>query len=289
MVNPATKSLRALLEGDGIVVAPGVFDGLSAHLVRRAGFEAIYASGGAIARSMGYPDLGLIGMREMVGRLEQIVEAASAPVIADADTGYGGALSVWRTARAYERAGVAGMHIEDQSSPKRCGHHEGKSLIAPAEMTAKIRAARDAVADPDFVVIARTDAIAVEGFDRALERARAYKAAGADMLFVEAPVDQAQIEAIAGALPGPHVINMFAGGRTPLTPIERLQALGYKLVIVPSDLQRASIRAMEGVLQVIRRDGDSASGMDLLAPIERRDEVVGLDDYMRRADRFEDG
>lgn len=288
MVKPATGRLRALLQGDGIVVAPGVFDGLSAHLVRRAGFEAIYASGGAIARSMGYPDLGLIGMREMVGRLEQIVEAASAPVIADADTGYGGALSVWRTVGAYQRAGVAALHIEDQGFPKRCGHHAGKTLVGCAEMTAKIRAARDA-ADPDFVVIARTDAIAVEGFDRALERARAYKAAGADMLFVEAPVDQAQIEAIADALPGPLVINMFAGGRTPLTPIERLRALGYKLVIVPSDLQRASIKAMEAVLQIIRRDGDSASGRDLLAPIERRDEVVGLDDYLRRADRFGDG
>jgi 2-methylisocitrate lyase-like PEP mutase family enzyme len=178
----AAGKLRQLLKREGILVAPGVFDGLSAHLARRAGFQVVYASGGAIARSIGYPDLGLIAMPEMVERLRQIVEAAAVPVLADADTGFGTALHTRRTVNAYERAGLAGLHIEDQGFPKRCGHLAGKTLIPAAEMVGKIRAALDARVNPDFLIIARSDAIAVEGFERALERARAYHAAGADLL-----------------------------------------------------------------------------------------------------------
>ncbi|MFQ5760092.1 MAG: oxaloacetate decarboxylase [Acidiferrobacterales bacterium] len=281
-----TRRLRQLLDADGIIVAPGVFDGLSAHLVRRAGFDVAYASGGAIARSMGYPDLGLLGMKEVLSRLEQIVESAGIPVIADADTGYGNALSVWRTVREFQNAGVAGLHIEDQSFPKRCGHLEGKELIATHEMVQKVRAAREATTDKNFVIIARTDAIAVEGFERAIERAHAYADAGADMLFVEAPESEEQIRLIGQRLPQMKVINMFQGGKTPLVPSVRLHEYGYRLVIIPSDLQRAVLRAMLDVLEAIRQDGNSAGIADRLVEFHVRDAVVEIDDYLERERRY---
>jgi 2-methylisocitrate lyase-like PEP mutase family enzyme len=276
----ATTALRALLKGDGIVVAPGVYDGLSARLARDAGFAAIYATGGGIARSMGFPDLGLLSMHEVTERVAGIVEHAGVPVIADADTGYGNALNVRRTVREFERAGVAALHLEDQAFPKRCGHYDDKALVPTAEMVQKLRAARDAAEDADLVIIARTDAIAVEGLDAAIERAHAYAAAGADVLFVEAPTSEAQIETIARALPGPKLINMFEGGKTPLVPLARLQALGYRVVIVPSDLQRAAIRAMQEVLAVMRRDGNSRAGAGRMATFAEREEIVRTREYL---------
>lgn len=286
MASANTAKLRGLLAGDSIIVAPGVFDGLSAHLARRAGFDVAYASGGAIARSIGFPDLGLVGMSEVAERLRQIAEAAEIPVIADADTGYGTALHVRRTVQAWERAGLAGLHIEDQGFPKRCGHLEGKTLIPTDEMTGKIRAAVEARSDPDFVIAARTDAIAVEGFEAALARARAYAEAGADMAFVEAPESEDQIAAIPAEVPGPVMINMFRGGKTPFVAPAKLQALGYALAIVPSDLQRAVIKTMQEVLRAIRRDGDSASAAHLLAELAVRDEVVEIDRFTDRAEEF---
>ena len=276
----ATTSLRALLKGDAIVVAPGVYDPLSALLARDAGFAAVYATGGGIARSMGFPDLGLISMNEVTDRLAGIVEHAGVPVIADADTGYGNALNVRRTVREFERAGVAALHLEDQTFPKRCGHYDDKSLVPIEEMVQKLRAARDAAQDPDLVLIARTDAIAVEGLDAALARAEAYAAAGADVLFVEAPASEAQIETIARSVAGPKLINMFEGGKTPLVPLARLQALGYRIVIVPSDLQRAAIRAMEEVLAVMRRDGNSRAVADRMASFAERETVVRTREYL---------
>ncbi len=285
-MDSAGALLRAALENQPPVVAPGVFDGLSAHLARRAGFAAVYASGGAIARSMGLPDLGLAGMAEVAGRLREIVEAAGCPVLADGDTGHGTALHVRRTVQTFERLGLAGLHIEDQGFPKRCGHIGGKSLIPAAEMAGKIAAAVAARRDPDFVIAARTDAIAVEGFDAAMARAAAYREAGADLLFVEAPETEEQVAAIPGRLPGPLMINMFRGGRTPFTPPARLGALGYQLVIVASDLQRAVIRAMTDVLAAIRNDGDSGAVADLLGPLQQRDEAVGHDDWLAWAEKF---
>jgi 2-methylisocitrate lyase-like PEP mutase family enzyme len=276
----STTALRRLLEGERTVVAPGVYDGLSARLVRQAGFDAAYATGGGIARSMGYPDLGLLGMTEVVDRLALIVEHAGVPVIADADTGYGNALNVRRTVRAFERAGVAALHLEDQTFPKRCGHLDDKSVVPVAEMTQKLRAARDAVTDRDLVLIARTDAIAVEGLDAAIERAHAYAAAGADVIFVEAPVSEAQIEAIARRVPFPRLLNMFEGGKTPLVPLDRLHALGYRIVIIPSDLQRAAIRAMQEVLAAIGRDGNSRTLADRMASFTEREAIVGTADYL---------
>ena len=282
----ASAQLRQLLLEQPPVIAPGVFDGLSAHLARRAGFKAIYASGGAMARGMGLPGLGLAGMAEIAGRLREIVEAAECPVVADGDTGHGTALHVRRTVRTFERLGVAGLHIEDQDFPKRCGHIEGKGLIPITEMAGKIAAAVAAREDPDFAIIARTDAIAVEGFDAAISRALAYQEAGADLLFIEAPETETQIAEIPTRVDCPLMINMFRGGRTPFTPPARLADLGYRLVIVASDLQRAAIRAMSEVLAAIARNGDSGAVANLLGPFNERDEAVEHDDWLAWADRF---
>lgn len=277
-----TTQLRKLLNSGKTLIAPGVFDGLSARLVQRAEFAAAYASGGAISRSAGYPDLGLLSFTEVVARLAHIVEAVTIPVIADADNGYGNALNVQRTVKQFERIGVAALHLEDQQFPKRCGHLNDKKLISTQEMVQKIHAARAALTDADFIIIARTDAIAVEGFDQAIARAKAYVTAGADVVFVEAPQSIEQIEAIAQQISQPKLINMFYGGKTPLLPMERLQQLGYQIVIIPSDLQRAAIHAMQETLAVIQRDGDSKAIADRLATFNEREEIIGTNDYLAR-------
>jgi len=278
----ASTALRKLIGGDEIIVAPGVYDGMSARLVQRAGFAAVYATGGGIARSMGYPDLGLLGLTEVADRLSVIVEHAGVPVIADADTGYGNTLNVRRTIREFERAGVAALHLEDQTFPKRCGHLDDKTVVPRGEMVQKLRAARDAASDADLVLIARTDAIAVEGLEAAIERALAYAEAGADVIFVEAPTSEAQMETIARRVSTPKLLNMFEGGKTPLVPLDRLQALGYRIVIIPSDLQRAAIRAMQDVLTAIRRDGNSRALADRMATFTEREAIVGTVEYLTR-------
>jgi 2-methylisocitrate lyase-like PEP mutase family enzyme len=282
----ATERLRTLLKSGRITVAPGAYDGLSARLVEQAGFPAIYASGGAIARSAGVPDLGLLSMTAIADRLASMVDVVGVPIIADADTGYGNALNAQAAARAFERAGVAAFHIEDQAFPKRCGHYDDKSLVPMAEMVQKLKAVRDALHDVDFVVIARTDAIAVEGFSAALDRAAAYLAAGADVSFVEAPTSEAEIAEIAKRLPGWRLINMFEGGKTPLLPVSRLEALGYQLVIVPSDTQRAAIKAMQRVLATIARDGSAAAMRGEMASFAEREVIVDTADYLARGKTF---
>ena len=276
----ATQRLRKLLAGDDVQIAPGVFDGISSRLVEQAGFGLVYASGGAISRSMGYPDMGLLSMSEVVARLAPILDSVSIPVIADADTGYGNALNAQRAVREFERLGVAGLHLEDQLFPKRCGPYEDKSVVPLGEMVQKIRAARDAASDPDLVIIARTDAVAVEGFDAAIARAEAYADAGADVLFVEAPQSEAQIKEIGERLPQPKLLNMFLGGKTPIVPLDRLKTWGYRLVIVPSDLQRAALFAMSEVLSVLKEDGNSARLADHMASFADREEIVGTAAYM---------
>ncbi len=275
-----TQRLRKLLDGDDVQIAPGAFDGISARLIEQAGFNIVYASGGAISRSMGYPDMGLLSMSEVVARLAPILNSVAIPVIADADTGYGNALNTQRAVREFERLGVAGLHLEDQVFPKRCGHYDDKSVIPLAEMAQKIRAARDAAADPDLVIIARTDAIAVEGFESAIIRAAAYAEAGADMLFIEAPQSEHQIEEIGRRIPQPKLINMFLGGKTPVVPLARLKAWGYRLVIVPSDMQRAALFAMTEVLQELKQEGNSAKLADRMASFADREEIVGTAAYM---------
>jgi 2-methylisocitrate lyase-like PEP mutase family enzyme len=278
----ATEKLRTLLESNRITVAPGAYDGLSARLVEQAGFPAVYASGGAIARSAGVPDLGLLSMTAIADRLASMVDVIGVPVIADADTGYGNALNAQAAARAFERAGIAAFHLEDQTFPKRCGHYDDKSLVPTSEMVQKLKTVRDALHDPDFVVIARTDAIAVEGLAAAIERAAAYLEAGADMSFVEAPTSEAEIAKIAKSLPGWKLINMFEGGKTPLLPASQLQTLGYHVVIIPSDTQRAAIKAMQRVLSAIAHDGSAASMRAEMASFAERETIVDTAAYLSR-------
>ncbi len=282
----STTKLRTLLASGRIAVAPGAYDGLSARLVEQAGFAAIYASGGAIARSAGVPDIGLIPVGAIVDRLASMVEVVAAPIVADADTGFGNALNAQAAARAFERAGVAAFHIEDQTFPKRCGHYDDKSLVGVNEMVQKLKAVRDALHDPDFIVIARTDAIAVEGFSAAIDRASAYFDAGADMTFVEAPTSESEIAEIAKRLPGWKLINMFEGGKTPLLAESRLQALGYHLVIIPSDTQRAAIKAMQRVLAAIARDGSAAAMASDMVSFKEREALVDTAAYLDRGKRY---
>lgn len=280
-MKPSTR-LRQLMAQSAPVVAPGAYDGLSARMIERAGFPAVYASGGAIARATGLPDLGLLSLSDITDRLATIVDAVTIPVLADADTGYGNALNAQHMVRAFERAGVAGFHVEDQTFPKRCGHYDDKSIVPLREMTQKLRAIRDAATDPDLVVIARTDALAVDGFEATIDRAHAYREAGADVIFVEAPTSLDQIEQIAERLPYPKLINMFAGGKTPLVPTDRLGALGYAIVIIPSDLQRAALWAMEQTLDAIRRDGDSHAVQDRMVSFAEREAIIGTADWLAR-------
>ena len=276
-----TQQLRQLINSKKTIIAPGVSDGLSAILAQQAGFSVLYASGGAIARSTGYPDIGLLTLTEVCAKMAEIVRAAKIPVIADADTGFGGSANVQRTIQEFERLGAAGLHIEDQTFPKRCGHLNDKSLISTEEMCHKIRVARESLIDPDLVIIGRTDAIAVEDFDNAIKRAKAYIKAGADVIFVEAPESIEQIEMIAKQIPEPKLINMFHGGKTPLVPMQRLQELGYQIVIIPSDLQRASIKAMQNTLATIKRDGNSAAIADQLATFKEREKLVATEEYLK--------
>jgi 2-methylisocitrate lyase-like PEP mutase family enzyme len=280
-----TDRLRRFLDADDVCVAPGVFDALSARLVERAGFPAVYASGGAIARSAGVPDLGLLSVTEVVTRLESVVEAVSVPVIADADTGYGSALNVYRTVKQFRRAGVAALHLEDQLFPKRCGHYDDKKIVSPEEMEQRLHAARDAIGS-DLLLIARTDGIAVEGFERTIERAHRYARAGADVLFVEAPASEEQIAAIARELPYPKLINMFFGGKTPLVPVPALKQLGYRFVIIPSDLQRAALWAMERTLEAIRKDGSSLGRADQMYSFRDREQLVSTASYLELERRY---
>jgi len=278
----ATSKLRTLFSSGRIVVAPGAYDGLSARLVAQAGFPAVYASGGAIARSAGVPDLGLIPMSAIVDRLAAMADVVEVPIIADADTGYGNALNAQAAARAFERAGVAAFHLEDQTFPKKCGHYDDKSVVPTGEMVQKLKAVRDALHDPDLIVIARTDALAVEGLNAAIDRASAYIDAGADMIFVEAPTSELEIAEIARRVAGLKLINMFAGGKTPLMPVQRLEALGYQLVIIPSDTQRAAIKAMQRVLAAIAVDGSAASMAAEMVSFKEREALVDTAVYLER-------
>lgn len=278
--------LRARIAAAEPTVAPGAYDGLSARLIQQSGFPAVYASGGAIARSTGVPDLGLLGLELIVERVAAMCDAIEVPLIADADTGYGNALNTQRAIQAFERAGAAAVHLEDQVFPKRCGHYDGKALVPVVEMAQKLRAACDARRDPAFVIIARTDAIAIEGLDGALARAGAYREAGADVIFVEAPTSREQIERIAREVPGPKLINMFHGGKTPILPADELVRMGYSLIIIPSDLQRAAIHAMQQTLAAIHRDGHSMAVADRMVSFKDREAIIGTDDWLRRDARY---
>ena len=276
------QTLKQLLKRDKLLVAPGCFDGLSARLVEEAGFESAYLSGGAVARSMGIPDIGLVTMSETIERAVQVVSVVKLPVIADADTGYGNAVNLVRTVREFERAGVAAIHIEDQITPKRCGHLDGKEVIPLGEMTQKLQAALAARSDPDFCIIARTDARGVNGFDDAIMRGQAFAKLGVDAIFVEAPQSEEELAEIPRRLPGiPLLVNVFKGGKTPMLPMERLQAMGYRIAIYPSETQRAAIHAIRTALSTLKREGTTESIDAALTTFKERDRVVGLDDWQK--------
>lgn len=274
----APARLRELLNSGQTVVAPGAFDPLAARLVEEAGFAAVYMTGfGTSAALLGRPDVGLLTMTEMADSAGRIAACVDIPLIADADTGYGNPLNVIRTVGAYEAAGVAGLHIEDQVAPKKCGHMEGKQVIGADEMAQKVRAAVDARTDPDFVIIARTDARAVEGLDSALDRARRYRDAGADVLFIEALVSEAEIEAAAAAFPDvPLLFNWAEGGKTPPVGLDRLTELGYRIVIFPIGTLLAATAAMRRILKEIATAGTPAALLGELPTFGEFTDFIGL-------------
>ncbi|MDC0378877.1 isocitrate lyase/PEP mutase family protein [Litorivicinus sp.] len=264
----------------GLVVLPGVYDGLGAAIARHVGAKAVYASGGAIARSFGLPDLGLVSMTEMADRLASIVQAFAGPVIADGDTGYGDTQHVRRMVQMFEASGIQGLHIEDQDFPKRCGHHDGKRLISSDAMARKIEAAVAARQSSNFLVIGRTDAVAIEGFDAAISRAQKMVEAGADVVFIEAPETEEHIQMIPSLFDVPVMINMFPGGKTPYTKPADLEAFGYRYMIVPSDVQRACIQATETIIRAIVDEGNSESVSTLLSPLADRDRFVDQESWI---------
>ena len=274
-----------IASGETILI-PGVYDGLSARIAEEAGASLLYATGGGIARSTGIPDMGLINPVQISERLEQIVDAVEVPLIADFDTGYGNALNALHTLKGFERAGVAGFHIEDQVFPKRCGHLEGKTVVPAAELVVKIRAIKDNQSDPDFVVIARTDALAIEGYEAAVDRMHKYMEAGADVAFIEAPRDLEQIQRLATDLPYPKLLNMFWGGKTPVVPKAKLEAWGFNLVIAPGDMQRAAMYVMRRAAEAILSEGHTQSLKDQMASFDEREEAINTAKYMELESRY---
>jgi 2-methylisocitrate lyase-like PEP mutase family enzyme len=272
------RRLRELLAAGTPVLAPGVYDALGARLVEEAGFEAVYMTGfGTAASLLGRPDVGLLTMSEMVDQAHRIARACVLPVIADADTGYGNAINVVRTVQEFEQAGVAGIHLEDQITPKKCGHLEGKQLISTDEMLTKIRAATAARQTPDLVIIARTDARAVEGLPAALDRARRYRDAGADVLFIEAATSNEEIETVATTLANvPLLFNWAEGGKTPPIPYERLRQLGFAIVIFPISTLLTAVVSIRRALAEIAAAGSPIPILDRIPPFAEFLEFIGL-------------
>lgn len=264
------------MEGSRLVSAPGVYDALSARLAAQEGFQAVHASGGSVVRSMGLPDLGLADLSEMTARYAQIVQAVAVPVIADGETGFGNEQNTHRAVRALEAAGVAAIHIEDQVFPKRCGLYAGVQLIEAAMMVAKLTAALAARTKPELVIIARTDAKAVEGLQGAIDRARHYVEAGADMIFVEGLQTAADCEEAGRAIAAPKLLNAAPPGMPLPLPADRLAELGYRIAVYPADLQCAAIAAMKNCLKAIKQYGHANPSDIALASLQERDELVDL-------------
>jgi len=285
----APTRFRRLIEGPDILVAMGGYDALSASLIERAGGEVVYMSGSSVSTAVhGRPDVGLTTMTEMVDRAREMVSAVDVPVFCDADTGYGNPINVVRTVEAFERAGVAGIHIEDQTFPKRCGHFDEKGVVPTAEMVQKIRAATDARADDDFAIIARTDARAVTGLDDAIDRCFDYVDAGADVIFFEAPRSEAELRRVAAALGDevPLLANMTEGGETPLFTAEQFAEFGFDVVLYPATGFKAAAKALDEVYAEIAETGTQAGVMDDLLTWEERNELTGLDEITALERRY---
>ena len=274
---PPARRMRTLLADDGILVSPGVYDGYSVRLVEKMGFKTACTTGAGLSNArLGVPDVGIMGLTDNLEACRMMARSVSIPVMADADTGYGNAVAVYHTIQRFEEAGIAGVNIEDQVSPKRCGHMVGKDVIDMREMARKIEAACDARKDDDFVVLARTDAIAVEGIEGAIKRAQLYANAGADLIFADAIGGEDEIKRLVDSVPVPISVNMGFGIRnrptTPLLPIKRLQELGVKRVTLPRMLPAAALMAMENALGILKQSMDTGEVAD------RPDLLWGIDD-----------
>lgn len=288
-----TTRLRELIDAPEILVAPGAYDGTGARLIRSLNFEAIYISGFETSASLlGQPDLGYLTYTQMASRVATIADAVpDLPIIADADTGYGNPLSVRLTVRAFEKAGAAGMHIEDQTFPKRCGHMLGREVIPREEMVQKIKAAVEVREDPDFVIIARTDARTSHGLDEAIERGAAYHQAGADMLFIESPESEDEMGRICEAFRGrvPLLSNQIEGGRTPMPGTKALQEMGYALVIYSLGTGFAAAKGMRDYLEILAHRGDTQSAHDGMVLFDDFNTLIGLDEHTQLDERYEVG
>lgn len=285
------KRLSTLLQSDAGLHAPGAYDAFSALLIERAGFDALYLSGASISYSLlGRPDIGLVSMAEVRDVIARIADRVSIPMIVDGDTGFGNALNVQRTVRTFERAGASAIQLEDQSLPKRCGHLDNKALVSAPEMVGKIKAALDARSTSETLIIARTDAIAVEGFDAALARARLYAEAGADVLFVEAPETVAQMEAICAefAQQVPLLANMVEGGKTPVLERSTLTAMGYRLIISPGAIMRAQTVVIESLLAHLREQGSTMAWREKMLDFMGLNERLGLKETLAEAASYDE-
>ena len=286
------NSLSARLSRRPIVVAPGVYDALTALIAERAGFEALYVTGAGIAYSrLGRPDIGLVGMSEVVETVTLMRDRVGSSLIVDADTGYGNALNVERTVRLLERAGANAIQIEDQDFPKRCGHLNDKALVSPSEMVGKVKAAVDARRSADTLIIARTDAVAVEGFDRAMARAALYRDAGADILFVEAPRQRDELARIGATLgsSAPLMANMVEGGKTPVLPAAELEALGFALVIFPGAVVRTLAKAAEELYAALKTHGSTEAFRARMFDFEALNRLIGTPEMLARGKRLSEG
>jgi 2-methylisocitrate lyase-like PEP mutase family enzyme len=280
MTERSARNFRRLLEPGAAVVLPGVSNALAARVVADLGFAAAYVTGAGIANTyLGIPDNGLVTLTELADHVAAIRGVFTGPLMVDADTGFGNAVNLVRTVKVLERAGADAIQIEDQVFPKRCGHFDGKAVIPQAEMVAKIKAAVDARCDPDLLIVARTDAIATHGFQAAIERAGAYREAGADVGFVEAPQSPAEIADIPRLLPWPQIINIVLGGRTPELPNEKLRALGFAGVLYANVALQSAVRGMQEALSVLRRDGRMGDAIKLAVDFAERQRLVGKADY----------
>ncbi len=287
MTNALNRTMRReLVAGAGVLMA-GAGNALAARCIQAAGFRTMLVSGAAVANHyLGVPDLGLVSVTELAEHVAAIREAVDIPILADADTGFGNAINTRRTVRLLERAGANAIMLEDQTFPKRCGHFDGKDVVPVAEMVGKLKAAVDAREDPELMILARTDAIAVEGFAAALERARAYQAAGADFLFIEAPLTKEDLLAIPREVPGIHLCNMVIGGKTPLLPQAELAAAGYAVICYANAALQASTLAMQQVLGHLHAHGSIAGVEDRLMMFAERQKLLDADRYKALEERY---
>lgn len=283
-----TQKLRQLLNEQGIIVAPGAADALVAKIIEQAGFPAMYMSGAGVSyMTLGKPDVGLITMSEMIQKAAYLAEAVSIPIIADADTGYGGVLNVARTVAEFERAGMAGIQLEDQVMPKKCGHLRDKQVVSRNEALARVKAALDARQDPDFIIIARTDARAVLGMEEALERGQMFADAGADVIFVEAPQSIEEMRAITAAIDKPTLANMVEGGKTPLHPAAELEAIGYKMVIFPNSSTRMMARAVTKLMTELKQTGTTDGCLGEMMTFLELNQLLGIKEIEQLYKQYE--